>query len=68
MDAIFGRKMFRNEIVWCYRGGGVPRTGFARKHDLIFRLHGFLTFTDEPPERTDDGGYAVPYSTPEGVG
>ncbi|MDE0679872.1 MAG: DNA methyltransferase, partial [Gammaproteobacteria bacterium] len=21
MDAIFGRKAFRNEIVWCYRGG-----------------------------------------------
>ena len=37
MDAIFGRKNFKNEIVWCYRGGGVPRSGFARKHDLIFR-------------------------------
>ena len=37
MDAIFGRKSFKNEIVWCYRGGGVPRNGFARKHDLIFR-------------------------------
>ena len=22
MDAVFGRKAFRNEIVWCYRGGG----------------------------------------------
>ena len=37
MDAIFGRKNFRNEIVWCYRGGGVPRKDFARKHDLILR-------------------------------
>ena len=36
LDAIFGRKQFRNEIVWCYRGGGVPRNAFARKHDLIF--------------------------------
>jgi len=35
MDAIFGRKQFRNEIVWCYRGGGVPRNAFARKHDLL---------------------------------
>lgn len=35
LDAVFGRKQFRNEIVWCYRGGGVPRTAFARKHDLI---------------------------------
>ena len=37
MDAIFGWRNFRNEIVWCYRGGGVPRTEFARKHDLILR-------------------------------
>ncbi len=36
MDAIFGGRNFRNEIVWCYRGGGVPSTAFARKHDTIF--------------------------------
>ena len=35
MDAVFGRGRFRNEIVWCYRGGGVPRNAFARKHDII---------------------------------
>lgn len=28
---------FLNEIVWCYRGGGVPRNDFARKHDIILR-------------------------------
>ena len=28
---------FRNEIVWCYRGGGVPKSGFARKHDTLYR-------------------------------
>jgi len=27
MDAIFGRKNFRNEIVWCYAGGG----GYLRR-------------------------------------
>lgn len=37
MDAVFGRKAFRNEVVWCYRGGGVPKSDFARKHDIIFR-------------------------------
>ncbi len=37
LDAVFGRRNFQNEIVWCYRGGGVPRTAFARKHDLILR-------------------------------
>jgi len=36
MDAVFGEKNFRNEIVWCYRGGGVPNNAFARKHDIIF--------------------------------
>ena len=37
MDAIFGRRNFRNEIIWCYRGGGVPKDGFAKKHNVIFR-------------------------------
>ena len=37
MDAIFGRKNFRNEIVWAYSGGGTPRKDFPRKHDLILR-------------------------------
>ncbi len=26
MDAVFGRKNFRNEIIWCYRGGGGTTT------------------------------------------
>ena len=37
MDGIFGHRNFRNEIVWCYRGGGVPKHDFARKHDIILR-------------------------------
>ncbi|MDW8424221.1 MAG: DNA methyltransferase [Aquificaceae bacterium] len=37
MDAVFDHKNFRNEIVWCYRGGGVPKKDFARKHDIILR-------------------------------
>ena len=37
MDAVFGRKAFRNEIAWCYRGGGVPKHDFARKHDILLR-------------------------------
>lgn len=28
-------------------------------------LHGSLTFTNESPERTDDGEYAVPYLRPK---
>ncbi len=36
MDAIFGWKNFRNEIVWCYppKGKG-PKLGFHRKHDTL---------------------------------
>jgi len=37
LDAIFNKKNFRNEIVWCYRGGGVPKKDFANRHDIIFR-------------------------------
>ena len=37
MDAVFGRKQFRNEIVWAYRGGGSPRKDFGRRHDVILR-------------------------------
>ena len=38
MDAIFGQKQFRNEIIWCYAGGGIPRQDFPRKHDTILRF------------------------------
>ena len=38
MDAIFGRRNFRNEIIWAYAGGGVPRRDFPRKHDIILRF------------------------------
>ncbi len=36
MDAIFGRKQFRNEIIWCYppKGKG-PNFRFPRKHDVL---------------------------------
>ena len=37
MDTIFGRANFRNEIVWPYAGGGVPKKDFPRKHDIILR-------------------------------
>ena len=58
LDAIFGRSGksgFRNEIVWCYRGGGVPKTDFARKHDIIFRYCG-----ESPIFNVDD--VRIPYS------
>ncbi|MFH0765436.1 MAG: DNA methyltransferase [Calditrichota bacterium] len=36
-DLIFSKSNFRNEIIWCYRGGGSSRREFRRKHDVILR-------------------------------
>ena len=36
MDAVFGKRNFRNEIVWCYKSGGAsPTKHFSRKHDTL---------------------------------
>lgn len=37
MDEVFGYENFRNEIIWCYSGGGVPKKDYPRKHDIILR-------------------------------
>ncbi len=37
MDAIFGWKNFRNEIIWCYRGAGYPKNDFGKRHDIILK-------------------------------
>lgn len=37
LDDIFGKENYRNELIWCYRGGGVPKNDFAPKHDTIYR-------------------------------
>ena len=51
MDAIFGRIRFRNEIIWCYSGGGVPRHDFPRKHDVILRYVAGRKYTYHPTFR-----------------
>ena len=40
MDCVFGASSFRNEIIWCYAGGGVPKKDYPKKHDVIFRYAG----------------------------
>ena len=45
LDTIFGHENFRNEIIWAYRGGGVPKFDFARKHDVILRYSKTSTVT-----------------------
>jgi site-specific DNA-methyltransferase (adenine-specific) len=36
LDVIFGKKNFRNEIIWFYKTGGASKDHFAKKHDTIF--------------------------------
>ena len=36
LDKIFGNNKMENEIIWYYRGGGVPKKTFARRHDTIY--------------------------------
>jgi len=36
LDDVFGKQQIRNEIVYCYSGGGVPTSEMPRKHDTIF--------------------------------
>ena len=35
MDSIFGQRNFVNEVIWYYRGAGVPKTARARRHDTL---------------------------------
>lgn len=54
LDEVFGENRLQNEIIWCYRGGGVSNRRFARKHDTIF-------FYSKGPEHYFQPQY-VPYS------
>lgn len=56
MDAVFGRKNFRNEIVWCYTGPSNVKRWFPRKHDVIL----FYVKSNESAFYADS--VRVPYS------
>ena len=45
MDAVFGEKNFRNEIVWSYRRWPVRGNDFQRMHDVILRYSKDNTWT-----------------------
>lgn len=36
LNDIFGASNLKNQIVWCYGGGGAPRNYYPQKHDTIF--------------------------------
>lgn len=66
-DAIFHEKNFRNEIIWCYSGGGRPQEDFARKHDVILRYVKTKKFTFNADEvrikyNLDTSKYSSPKS------
>ena len=35
MDAVFGKRYFQNELIWCYNVGGKSKKRWARKHDVL---------------------------------
>lgn len=67
MDVIFDKKNFRNEIVWCYSGGGIPGKDFPRKHDTLFRytnsdIYTFHVIRKPYKENTQQVGIHSTYS------
>jgi len=64
MDAIFGKQNFRNEIVWACRTGGVSKSHWPRKHDvlLVYTTGKSRPYPDPPLERIF---YDKPFFTTE---
>jgi len=56
LDVVFGKKKFRNEIVWCYKERELSKKYFNKKHDIIF----FYTKSDQYTFNTDE--ILEPYS------
>lgn len=58
MDDIFGYTNFRNEIAWCYSGGGASKNMFARKHDtiLFYTKSGTYNFNTQYTEYKNPNG------------
>ena len=65
MDAIFGAKNFRNEIVWCYTGPSNTPRWFPRKHDTIW----FYAKSRETKFHGDNvrRPFKVPYAPARGI-
>ena len=50
LDTIF-QGNFRNEIIWCSAGGGIPKRDLPRKHDVILRYTKGDDYTYNPVYR-----------------
>jgi DNA modification methylase len=55
MDEVFGKKNFRNEVIWAYKGASEAKKGFPAKHDDIY----FYAKTDSTDFNYD--AIRVPY-------
>lgn len=63
MDEVFGRKNFRNEIIWAYTGPGSPEMRqFNRKHDMI------LWYSNGDDWVFNKNDVRVPHKKPIGAG
>ena len=56
LDEVFGRKNFRNEIIWHYSTPGRPADRFPHKHDML------ITYGKTNSTFFDSKGARVPYS------
>lgn len=50
MDRIFGADHFQNELIWYYRGAGLSKRRYARRHDniLFYTKGNSWTFNPDP--------------------
>ena len=62
MDAIFGSKNFRNEIVWCYTGPSNTKNWFPRKHDTL------LFYAKSNKTKFNRDAVRIPYKRITGIG
>ncbi len=63
MDAIFGKKNFRNEVIWCYKSGGAsPKRYFSKKHDTIFWYSKTESYSYNPQTEKSYNRNLKPYS------
>ena len=50
LDCIFDEHNFRNEIIWGYKTGGIPKKGFAKKHDVLLFYSKTAAYLFNPQE------------------
>jgi DNA modification methylase len=54
LDEVFGKELFKNEIIWKYSGGRLGKRFFGRKHDTIYWYSKSETWIFDPDEIRDE--------------